>query len=85
MAKNDPYLRLTHANIIMNMLPKGRYSAMKDAEKAKHHEYIQKVRMVANGSTDVHRAHCRHAGWPCGLFCTFGVQSFVERVLLTGC
>lgn len=42
-AKNDPYLRLTHANIIMNMLPKGRYSALKDTEKAKHNECIHKV------------------------------------------
>jgi hypothetical protein len=47
VAKTDPYLRLTHANIIMNMLPKGRYSNMKDAEKAKHNEYITKVCMDA--------------------------------------
>jgi hypothetical protein len=48
VAKNDPYLRLTHANIIMNMLPKGRYSSMKDPEKAKHNEYITKVRVQVN-------------------------------------
>lgn len=42
-AKNDPYLRLTHANIIMNMLPSGRYSGLKENERAKHQDYIHKV------------------------------------------
>lgn len=48
-AKSDPYLRLTHANIIMNMLPKGRFSSLKDAEKAKHSECIHKVCVCVSG------------------------------------
>lgn len=42
-AKRDPYLRLTHANVVMAMLPTGRFSTLKAPDKAKHHEFISKV------------------------------------------
>lgn len=43
-ARRDPYLRLTHANVVMAMLPTGRYSQLKAQDKAKHHEFTSKVR-----------------------------------------
>lgn len=61
-AKNDPYLRLTHANIIMNMLPKGRYSNMKDPEQAKHNEYITKVRVCRTVITQLQQPAVGTAG-----------------------
>jgi len=42
-AKHDPYLRLTHANVIMAMLPTGRYSGLSPQDRAKHQDYITKV------------------------------------------
>lgn len=42
-AKHDPYLRLTHANVIMAMLPSGRFSNLSPQDKAKHYDYITKV------------------------------------------